>query len=213
MTISSLLIQGIPTITLDMPSTLGPVELKMPGRLNEDEFFTFCTANPDLQIEQDKHGKIIIMAPVGFDSGYYEGEAFGELRNWNRLNGMGRTFSPSTGFKLPDGSTHSADAAWISNEKIAKLTPDQRKRFAPIVPDFVIEVRSESDGITRLKRKMASVWIKNGVNLAWLIDPVKQNAYIYRQDGIVETIADFENVLSGEDVCEGFEFDLRMLRS
>ncbi len=207
------MIQSIPTITLDMPDAPGPIELKIPGKLNEDEFLAFCNENPDLQIEQDKNGKLIIMGPVGFDSGYREGRVFRVLSNWEEATGLGMAMSSSTGFRLPDGSTYSADGSWVSDEKIAELTPDQRKRFAPIVPDFVIEVRSESDGITRLKRKMASVWIKNGVRLAWLIDPVKQNAYIYRRDGEVETISDFENVLSGEDVCEGFEFDLRMLRS
>ncbi len=195
-----------------MPDFPGTYEIKLPQKMNDEAFIEFCSANPDLRIEQDKNGKLIIMAPVGFDGGIYEDETYGELRNWRKNLGKGKSLSPSTGFKLPDGSTHSADGAWVSDEKVAMLTPEQRQRFAPVVPDFIIEVRSASDRLPKLKKKMAEVWIKNGVRLGWLIDPIDKKAYIYRQNGSVETIQGFNHVLSGEDVCVGFKLDLSTIK-
>lgn len=137
-----------------------------------------------------------------------------ELSNWWVDNGrQGRAPSPSTGFILPDGSKRSPDASWISEEKIALLIEEERKKFPPVVPDFLVEVRSESDSLARLKKKMINVWIKNGVRLAWPIDPIKENVYIYRQDRSEDCIADFDEVLSGEDVCVGFEFNLKLLKT
>ena len=180
--------------------------------MSDEEFFQFCSINPELLIEQDKQGKLIIMTPVGYDSGLYEDEVSGELRNWRKANKKGHTLSSATGFKLPDGSTRSPDSAWVSDEKKASLTKAQRKKFAPVVPDFVIEIRSSTDRLSRLKKKMKNVWMKNGVRLAWLIDPLKEKAYIYRQGQPEETINGFDHILLGEDVCEGFEFDLNELK-
>jgi Uma2 family endonuclease len=197
---------------LVFPEMPGVLEIKLYKRMSDKDFFAFCSANPELQIEQDKNGKLIIMAPVGFDGGMYEDEVYGELRNWRKQAGKGKSLSPSTGFKLPDGSTHSADGAWVSDDKVAALTPEQRKKFALVVPDFVIEIRSASDRISRLKKKMTEVWIKNGVRLAWLIDPVDEKAYVYRLNGTTDTITNFNHVLSGEDVCEGFQLDLSKIK-
>ena len=130
---------------------------------------------------------------------------------YSREDGKGRAFSPSTGFTLPDGSTRSPDASWVSNDQLARLSPPERKSFAPVVPEFVVEVRSDSDDLIRLRRKMSETWIGNGVQLAWLIDPIEQKAYTYRSDGSVEVIPDFEHILSGEGILPGFEFDLGLL--
>jgi Uma2 family endonuclease len=188
-------------------------ELKPFRRMTEEEFVEFCTENPEMRIEQDKNGKLIIMPPVDFDSGLYEEEVIGQLYNWRSQNSLGRSFSPTTGFKLPDGSTRFADGAWASAEKVDTLTPKQRKKFAPFAPDFVIEVRSSSDRIGKLKKKMTDVWLANGVRLAWLIDPIAKKSYIYRPGQPVEELAGFDRSLSGEDVCPGFELDLRKLLS
>ncbi len=179
--------------------------------LSEDEFFEFCVANRDLRIERDPDKKIIIMAPVGSESGFYEGEAFGELRSWNVTSSEGVTLSPSAGFKLPNGATRAADATWISLERWEALTPEQKKKFLPITPDFAIEIRSETDKLKKLKAKMQE-WIENGVRLAWLIDPIEQKTHIYRADGSIEILEGFERELSGEGVLKGFIFDLRLLR-
>jgi Uma2 family endonuclease len=206
-----LLLSSVLDTVLPLPDTEGVYEIKLPKALTDEQFFELCRKLPDYQIEQTKNGKLIIMPPVGLDGGIFEGEAYGALSSWRAFDGKGKSPSPSTGFRLPDGSTHAADGSWISDEKIAKLTPEERKGFAHIVPDFVIEVRSNSDRIARLKKKMTDVWIKNGVLLAWLIDPVEKKAYIYRQNGSSETIPSFDHVLSGEDVCEGFKLDLSKL--
>lgn len=186
-------------------------ELRPGRRLTDAELLEFCGENPELRVEMDKSGKLIIVPPIDYDGGIAESNAHGLLYNWWLRHQTGRTFSPTTGFKLPDGSVRSADGAWASDERIATLSPSQRKKFAPLVPDFVMEIRSSSDRIARLKKKMTDVWLANGVLLAWLIDPKVKKAYIYRPGQPVEEISGFDHILSGEAVCPGFEMDLRMM--
>jgi len=179
-------------------------------RMSDEEFDEFCLANPNLRIEQDPHGNILIMPPASYDAGNNEMEAGADLVFWNRRTKLGKVFSASTMFKLPDGSKRMPDAAWISLEKHQRLTAQERKSFVRIVPDFVIEVRSPTDRLKVLQGKMRSVWIANGVQLAWLIDPEKRQAWIFRADGSDTHIVDFQQVLSGESVLPGFELDLRV---
>jgi Uma2 family endonuclease len=180
-------------------------------KMTDEEFDEFCLANRDLRIEQDPQGNIIIMPPSSYDSGRNESEVLIDLGLWNRRAKLGKVFSPSTLFKLPDGSKRMPDAAWISLEKHNQVSEKERKSFAHIVPDFIIEVRSPSDRLKNLKDKMRSVWMANGVRLAWLIDPEEQQAWIFRADGSETHIPDFQQVLSGESVLPGFEFDLKIL--
>lgn len=182
------------------------------SRMSKEQFHRFVLENSDLRIERDKDGTIIIHPLITLDSGYNEGEAFFLLKLWSKKNQLGKTYSPSTSFDLPDGSQHKADGSWISMEKIDRLSEAERKSIASIVPDFVMEVRSEYDRLNKLKRKMVEVWIANGVKLAWLIDPLKEKAWIYRADGSRDEIDSFDHVLSGEDVLPGFEFHLRDLK-
>ena len=179
------------------------------GNLSDEAFFEFCQVNDHLRIEKDAKGNVIIMPPVGSESGYYEVEAVAELRDWNknRAPQPGVTFSSSTGFKLPNGATRSPDASWLSMEKWRALSEEQRERFAPVCPDFLIEIRSKTDILRELKDKMTE-WIENGARLAWLIDPIDRQAYIYRADGSIQIIKDFNAKLSGEGVLPGFELDL-----
>lgn len=182
-------------------------------RMTEKEFEAFCYENSELRIECDPQGNIVAEPPVSYDSSSYENEVCTDLALWNRRTKLGRTFSPSVMFTLPDGSKRMPDAAWVSREKEQKLTPRQRKSFAPIVPDFVVEVRSPSDSIASLKKKMTEVWIANGVRLAWLIDVEAEKAWIYRADGSSEEMTGFDQKLIGEDVLPGFEFDLAVFIS
>ncbi len=179
-------------------------------KMSDEDFDAFCLANPSLRIEQDRHGNIIITPPSCYDTGINEMEASVDLVLWNRRTKLGRVFSASTMFKLPDGSKRMPDAAWISLEKHQQLTAKERKSFVRIVPDFVIEVRSPTDRLKVLQGKMRSTWIANGVQLAWLIDPEKRQAWIFRADGSETHITDFQQVLSGESVLPGFELDLRV---
>lgn len=195
---------------LILPKTLNGVniEFKTGRRMTEAEFMEFCAENDHLRIEQDKTGKLIIMPPVDYDGGAREGIAYAYLSNWWLSYQKGRIFSPSTGFRLPDSSIRASDGCWISDERMSHVTVAERKKFARVVPDFVIEVRSDSDRIGVLKRKMTETWIANGVRLAWLVDPLREKAYVYRADGSSEIFDGFDHVLSGEDVCPGLSFDL-----
>ena len=179
--------------------------------LSDEEFLAFCVANPNLRIERDKNRNVIIMPPLNSDSGFYESTMIIDLGIWNRKTQLGITFSSSSGFKLPDGSIKSPDASWVSKEKWQSLTLRQRKSFAPIAPEFIVEVRSKTDSLVALQTKMEE-WIANGVLLAWLIDPTQQKAYIYRADGSTTQIDDFDQILSGENVLPEFTFDLNALQ-
>jgi Uma2 family endonuclease len=178
------------------------------SKMTTGQFHSFVLRHEDLKIERDSHGVVTIHPPMTFDSGYLEGEAFFQLKTWSKKDGTGKAFSPSTSFHLPDGSTYKADGAWISNEKIGKLSKEERKKIASIVPDFVMEVCSETDRISKLKEKMTDGWLANGVRLAWLIDPVKKRVFIYREGQKVEELKGLAHLLSGEDLLPGFEFDL-----
>jgi Uma2 family endonuclease len=199
---------------LILPKTLNGVniEFKTERRMTEAEFMEFCAENDHLRIEQDKNGKLIIMPPVDYDGGAREGIAYGYLFNWWLSFQKGRVFSPSTGFRLPDSSVRASDGCWISDERMSQVVPGDRKKFARVVPDFVIEVRSDSDRIGVLRKKMADTWIANGVRLGWLIDPLQEKAYVYRQDGSSEIFNGFDYILSGENVCPGLTFDLSKMR-
>ena len=177
--------------------------------MTEEEFFAFCHKNPDMRIEQDKHGNIIIMSPVSYFSGNYESIVSGYLFMWNLKSKLGKTFSPSTMFVLPNGEKRMPDAACISLEKDSQLSKPQKNTFAHIVPDFIIEVRSPSDRLSDLKAKMQDVWMANGVRLAWLIDPYDEKVYIYRSGQETEVMERFEGkILSGEAVMPGMEMPL-----
>jgi Uma2 family endonuclease len=178
--------------------------------MSEDDFFDFCQKNRNLRIERDADKTIKIMEPTGSESGYTEMEVSSELRNWSKEEKSGIAFSPSAGFTMPTGAVRASDASWLTLEKWLTLPAADRKKFAHVCPDFIVEVRSESDDLTELKEKMTE-WINNGVRLAWLIDPKTHISYVYRADGSIDIIRGFDKKLSGEDVLKGFELDLSLL--
>jgi Uma2 family endonuclease len=182
--------------------------------MSKKEFHHFLLSNDELRIERDKHGFIIIYPPMTLDSGFYEGLAFTFLSAWSLKNRkLGMAYSPSTSFDLPDGSTYKADGAWISMAKINKLSAEERKHIAAIVPDFVMEVRSQTDSIAKLRRKMQEVWMANGVEVAWLIDPLRGTALVYRKGSEVESFKKFEGTLTVGDLMPGFELNLKDLKN
>jgi Uma2 family endonuclease len=180
--------------------------------LSRRDFHRFVLEHPDLRIERDQHGTITIYPPMTFDSGYYEGEVFGRLRDWSKTNRLGKVFSPSTSFDMPDGAQYKADGAWLTLEKINSLSLAERKSIPVIVPDFVIEVRSQSDRLAKLKKKMTDGWMANGVQLAWLIDPIRENVWIYRLGEAPEVLSGFNRTLSGEAVLPDFKLNLADLK-
>ncbi|MEM8526958.1 MAG: Uma2 family endonuclease [Bacteroidota bacterium] len=182
--------------------------LKSIDSFTDKQFFEFCRVNDELRIERDALGNILIMEPTGLETGNLNSEVNGELRNWNREYKEGKTFDSSSGITLPDSSVRSPDSMWIAIEKWKAIPKDERKKFAHVTPDFVLEIRSESDSLKKLQEKMQTTYIKNGVRLAWLIEPQGEQVFIYRADGSVDHVSTFDQVLSGEDVLKGFTLKL-----
>lgn len=148
-------------------------------RVTHEEFEKLCQDNPERSLELTANGELIIMPPVGGESGNSELELGGELFVWNRQTRLGKIFSSSTVFVLPNGAERSPDAAWVELSRWEALTPEQRKKFPPLAPDFVIELRSATDRLPPLREKMEE-YRANGVCLGLLIDPQKKQVEIYR---------------------------------
>ena len=174
---------------------------------NDDEYFAFCVANPDLHIERTAKGEVVIMAPVGSESAYRSSEVVGELRSWAKRDKRGKAFDSSGEFILPTGAALCPDASWVSNARLATLTKAELKKFPRLSPEFVIEVMSPSDRLKAAKLKMTE-WIAGGVDLGWLIDGDRETVYVYR-NGQKEP-EKFQGIskLAGEGPVAGFELDL-----
>ncbi|MDZ8240682.1 MAG: Uma2 family endonuclease [Nostoc sp. ChiQUE01a] len=186
---------------------MSPLTLKLDTvDLSDEQFYHLCQNNRELKFERTARGELIIMSPVGGESGNREADLIIDLGIWNRQTGLGYTFSSSTIFKLPNGGDRSPDAAWIKRERWQALTPEQRRKFPPIAPDFVIELRSATDDLEMLHSKMQE-YMDAGVQLAWLINPQQQQVEIYRQKQDVE-VRNLPTQLSGEDVLPGFSLSL-----
>jgi Uma2 family endonuclease len=175
-------------------------------KLSKEQFQELCAANPDRPLELTAAGILVIMSPVGGESGNSELELGTDVTIWNRSTGLGKVFSSSTIFRLPSGSHRSPDLAWVALSRWEALAPEDRKKFPPIAPDFVIELRSESDSLSELQAKMRE-YQDNGVRLGWLINPKGPTVEIYRLSQAVE-ILQSPTTLSGEDVLPGFTLDL-----
>jgi len=178
-------------------------------KLSIEEFTELAEKFPDLQMEREKTGKTTIMSPVKQGSGRFEMIVSGYVFMWNLKSQKGESFSASTGILFADGKIKSPDALWVSHERLNKQTAEQKEGWLQATPNFVAEVRSSSDSLLKLKRKMANVWMANGVELAWLIDTRNEKVYIYRTEQEVEIIKGFKSkILSGENVMPGMTMPL-----
>ncbi len=183
-------------------------------KFTAEQFERVCEANPDRSFELTAQGVLEIVPPVGVESGNYESELGIDLGIWNRQTRLGKTFSSSTVFTLPNGSKRSPDAAWVELSRWEAVSRAERKKFALLVPDFVIELRSsrddaqaaETDRLPPLQAKMAE-YRDNGVRLGWLINPQDRQVEIYRTERSVEVLS-VPMTLSGENVLPGFTLDL-----
>jgi len=171
--------------------------------LTDEQFYQLCISNPNLNIERSAEGVLIFMSPVGGESGNREMNLGGELYLWNKQTSQGKVFSSSTIFKLPGGGDRSPDAAWVELSRWHALTPEQRQKFPPIAPDFVIELRSRTDNLEMLQEKMQE-YLSSGVRLGWLFNPQDQQVEIYRQ-GQEKEVRSLPTLLSGETILPGFE--------
>jgi Uma2 family endonuclease len=174
--------------------------------LTDEQFYQLCINNPDLTVERDAQGALILMSPVGGEGGSQELELGTDLAIWNRRTKLGKVFSSSTLFKLPGGGDRSPDVAWVELSRWQALPPEQRRKFPPIAPDFVIELRSPTDSLPMLQEKMQE-YMDSGVRLGWLINPQDQQVEIY-QHGHEKEVRSLPTELSGESVLPGFVLSL-----
>jgi len=188
------------------------LSFKSKGGLSQDEFMELCKDNPELKFERTSNGQIIIMPNTGGRTGDLNSEINMQLRIWNKSVHLGKVFDSSTSFRLPNGAVRSPDAAWVAKARWESLSEREQRQFPPLCPDFVIELRSESDLLKELHQKITDDWIGNGCRLAWLIDADAETVYVYRPDAEMQIVQGFQQRLSAADVLPGFELDLSQLQ-
>jgi Uma2 family endonuclease len=195
-------------VHLAVPKSKMPLRLSYDSgrRLSDAEYWEFCVANPDLNVERSAEGEIIIVPPAGPESSNRNLKVAVQLGAWAEKNGRGEVFDSSAQFILPDGWAMSPDASWVSKESLKRLTPEERKKFPHLVPEFVVEVRSPSD---RLKPALAKMerWMANGVLLGWFIDGDAKTVYVFRPGRGVEKLQGVQK-LAGEGPVKGFVLKL-----
>jgi len=184
-----------PTITI--PKTFN---------VSHEQFKQLAIINRDLRLERTATGELIVMPPTGSETSNRNLDIEGQLWLWNRQTKLGKAFNSSGGFHLPNGADRSPDASWVSPERWEALTPEEQEGFAPICPEFVVELRSKSENMEPLRAKMRE-YMDNQARLGWLIDRKNRKVEIYRQGRDVEVL-DNPSTLSGEDVLPGLVLDL-----
>lgn len=193
--------------TTHASTSLLPLVLRLPAALpmDDEQFLALCSANDPLRFERTAEGDLVIMAPAGEDAPIQNSELTRQLGNWTKQDGTGRAFDSSAGFKLPNQATRGPNAAWVLRERLAALTPEQKKPFPQITPDFVVELRSSTDRLRDLQQKMLE-YMQNGVRLGWLLDPKNRRVYVYRPGAEVERL-DNPATVAGDPVLPGFVLD------
>ncbi|UXE58828.1 MAG: Uma2 family endonuclease [Woronichinia naegeliana WA131] len=177
--------------------------------LSENQFFTLCQQNPDLKIERSGQGELIIMPPTGGETGRKNAELIADFIIWNRQSKLGIVFDSSTCFRLPKGGDRSPDLSWLKKERWDGLTSEQKRKFPPLCPDFVLELLSPSDNLSLAQAKMQE-YQANGVQLAWLLNPQDQQVEIYRLGYPVEILFR-PRELFGENVLPNFVLNIAWL--
>jgi Uma2 family endonuclease len=189
---------GSSTLAVDLSSII---------ELTDERLYELCQANRELRMERTPEGELLIMSPTGGQTSRRNAQIIYFLTEWSNRDRTGIVFDSSGGFKLPSGAIRSPDAAWVRFVPWLKLTDEQKEKFVPLCPDFVVELRSASDDLADLQAKMEE-YLSNGVRLGWLIDPHEKRIYVYRQEAQVEMLDDPE-VVSGEPVLPGFVLPLQ----
>jgi|ERR1041384_8012876 Uma2 family endonuclease len=195
---------------LTQPEALIPPDLiGLTHTVTPEQFERLCRKYSELRLELTSTGELIVMPGTGFETGVRNANLTQQLDTWATKDGNGVCCDSSTIFALPNGARRSPDASWVKREKVDSLSERQKKGFAPICPDFVAELRSESDSLASLQRKMLE-YIANGASLGWLIDPLKRRVYVYRPN---EELLLLENpeVVSGDSLLPGFVLKMERL--
>jgi Uma2 family endonuclease len=188
-----------------------PVVLKLKPAINltDDQLFELCQLNRDWRIEYTAQGELIVMPPTGGETSNRNAELTYQVQAWTRRDQAGVAFDSSGGFKLPNGATRSPDAAWVRRSRLAGLTREQKQKFLPLCPDFVIELRSPTDNLQAVLDKMQE-YLDNGAQLGWLLDPLTRRVHVYLPQRPPE-ILDAPNTLSADPLLPGFVLDLRKI--
>jgi len=187
-------------MTLDLSSLAAPVLIRPAVPLTDEELIRFSEVNKPYRFERNKYGEIVMMTAVGGIGGTHENYVASSFFNWNESVQTGIAFAANTGFNLPDGSCLSPHAAWVSLARWNALTPDEQAGFPPLCPEFLIEVRSRSDSRRVVEEKM-QLWLENGAQLAWLVDPIDANVSVYVPGQPVWTLERPETVEAGDPVA------------
>ncbi len=188
------------------PLFVGHFQTRGKRKMTDEEFERFCQQNSEMRVEQTKTGELIVMPPTGAVTGNRNFSLIVEFGIWTKQNNLGKGFDSSTVFVLPNGAKRSPDLSWVKIERWNLLTKTQQEKFAPICPDFVVELRSKTDVLKTLQNKMLE-YIENGAQLGWLIDPIKRKVHVYRPDVEVEILNEPETV-SGEPLLPKFVLKL-----
>jgi Uma2 family endonuclease len=174
--------------------------------LTDEQFEQICTRNPDLKFERTAQGELVVVALTGGETGRRNMKLSARLENWSDRTQLGVAFDSSTGFRLPDGAIRSPDAAWVALERWQKLTPEQRKKYVPLCPEFLVELKSASDELEDVQAKMEE-YLANGLQLGWLLNPENQTVEVYRPNLAVEVLQQPTSI-SGAPVLPEFVLDL-----
>jgi Uma2 family endonuclease len=177
--------------------------------ITNEDFTRLCTLNPELRLETNSNGELVIMSPTGSDTGRRNSDLNYQFQAWNRKYKLGVVFDSSTGFTLPNGANRSPDVSWIAIERWNTLTKEEKKGFAPIAPDFVLELISPNDNLPTIREKMQE-YISNGVRLGWLIDPERQQVEVYRS-GQKKEVLDNLTQLADRDVLPELILELEAI--
>ncbi|MEG3900482.1 Uma2 family endonuclease [Microcoleus sp. B4-C5] len=178
-------------------------------KLTSEQFYQLCEENPELKLERNANGELILMPPTGGETGKSNSKLNLQVGIWNDRTELGEVFDSSTGFTLPNGADRSPDASWVEKSRWSALTPEQREKFIPLCPDFVIELVSPSDSLKKSQEKMQE-YMENGCRLGWLINRKKREVEIYRPGQDVEVLQS-PLTLSGENVLPGFVLNLQKI--
>ena len=194
------------TQTLLTSSSRMTLQLDPVIELDNDQLFELCGRNRDLRIERTATGELILMSPAGGKTADRNAEIITQLRLWAKHDGAGRSFDSSGGFTLPSGAMRSPDAAWVEKTRLRSLSEEQREKFLPLCPTFVIELRSPSDTLSSVQDKMTE-YLDHGALLGWLIDPTRRRVHIYRPDVEVQVL-EHPSSVAGDPELPGFVLDL-----